>query len=72
MILIFLGLLLALVPLLYTTSLSHLMLVSIYAGLAHIAAFAWALFILTIIVRRQRIAEWRHAKLRKAQPLTRQ
>jgi len=62
MILIFFGLLLAVLPLLYTSSHSHLMVVSIYAGLAHILAFAWGLFFLTVFVRRHRIAEWRQAK----------
>lgn len=62
MILIFLGLLLALLPLLLTTAFPHLVVVSIYAGLAHVLAFAWAALILTIIARRQRIADWRAAR----------
>lgn len=62
MILIFLGLLLALLPLLLTTAFPHLVVVSIYAGLAHVLALAWAVLILTIIARRQRIADWRAAR----------
>lgn len=59
MILIFLGLLLAVLPLVLTTSFPHLLVVSIYAGLAHVLALAWAVLVLTIIARRQRIADWR-------------
>ena len=62
MILILLGLLLALLPLVLTTAFPHLLLVSIYAGLAHVLALAWAVLIITIILRRRRIAEWRHAR----------
>lgn len=62
MILIFLGLLLALLPLMLTTAFPHLVVVSIYAGLAHVLALAWAVLILTIIARRQRIADWRAAR----------
>jgi hypothetical protein len=62
MILILFGLLLALLPLALTTAFPHLMLVSIYAGLAHVLALAWAVLIITIILRRRRIAEWRHAR----------
>ena len=66
MILILLGLLLALLPLVLTTAFPHLLLVSIYAGLAHVLALAWAVLIITIILRRRRIAEWRQArKMRK-------
>ena len=62
MILILLGLLLALLPLVLTTAFPHLLLVSIYAGLAHVLALAWAILIITIILRRRRIAEWRQAR----------
>lgn len=62
MILILLGLLLALLPLVLTTAFPHLLLVSIYAGLAHVLALAWAVLIITIILRRRRIAEWRNAR----------
>ena len=64
MILIFFGLLLALLPLVLTTSFPHLVVVSVYAGLAHVLALAWAVLILTIIARRQRIADWRAARKR--------
>lgn len=62
MILIFLGLLLAVLPLVLTTAFPHLVVVSIYAGLAHVLALAWAVLILTIIARRQRIADWRASR----------
>jgi hypothetical protein len=61
MLLLLLGLLLAL-PLVLTTAFSHMVVVGIYAGLAHVVAFAWALLIITIIVRKHRIAEWRKAR----------
>jgi hypothetical protein len=62
MILIFLGLLLALLPLVLTTAFPHLLVVSIYAGLAHVLALAWAILVLTVIARRQRIADWRASR----------
>jgi short subunit fatty acids transporter len=66
MLLILLVLILALLPLMLTTALPQLMIVSIYAGLAHLLALAWAMMIVAIVVRRHRIAEWRTArKLRK-------
>jgi short subunit fatty acids transporter len=66
MILIFLVLLLALLPLVLTTSCPHLVVVSIYSGLAHLLAFGWAIMIIIILLRRRRIREWREArKLRK-------
>jgi Na+/H+ antiporter NhaD/arsenite permease-like protein len=64
MLLILLTLLLALLPLMLTTALPQLMIVSIYAGLAHLLALAWAMMVITAIVRRHRIAEWRAAKAR--------
>lgn len=67
MLLILLVLILALLPLMLTTALPQLMIVSIYAGLAHLLALAWAMMIVAIVVRRHRIAEWRASrKLRKA------
>ncbi len=66
MLLILLILILALLPLMLTTALPQLMIVSIYAGLAHLLALAWAMMIVAIVARRHRIAEWRAArKLRK-------
>lgn len=62
MILIFFGLLLALLPLVLTTAFPHLVVVSIYAGLAHVLALVWAILTLTIIARRQRIADWRASR----------
>ena len=67
MLLILLGLILALLPLMLTTAMPQLMIVSIYAGLAHLLALAWAMIIITAIVRRHRIAEWR-ASRRVARP----
>jgi len=66
MLLILLGLILAILPLVMTTAFPHLMVVSIYSSLVFLAALAWAILVLTIIARRQRIADWRVArKLRK-------
>ncbi len=62
MLLILLGLLLALLPLMLTTALPQLMIVSIYAGLAHLLALAWAMMVITAIVRRHRIAAWRESR----------
>lgn len=62
MLLIFLGLVLAILPLILTTAFPHLMIVSIYSSLAFLAALAWAVLIITIIARRQRIADWRMAR----------
>ena len=62
MLLILLGLLLATLPFILTTAFPHLVVVSIYAGLAHVLALAWAVLIITIIARRQRIAEWRQSR----------
>jgi len=62
MLLIFLGLLLAILPLVMTTAFPHLMVVSIYSSLVFLAALAWAVLVITIIARRQRIADWRHAR----------
>ncbi|CAG0952628.1 hypothetical protein MTYP_00277 [Methylophilaceae bacterium] len=62
MLLILLGLLLALLPLMLTTALPQLMIVSIYAGLAHLVALAWAMMIISVLVRRHRIAEWRESR----------
>jgi len=66
MLLILLGLILAILPLIMTTAFPHLMVVSIYSSLIFLAALAWAVLVITIIARRQRIADWRAArKLRK-------
>jgi len=66
MLLILLGLILAILPLVMTTAFPHLMVVSIYSSLVFLAALAWAVLVLTVIARRQRIADWRTArKLRK-------
>ena len=64
MLLIFLLLLLASLPLAFTSAFPHLMLVSIYAGLAHILALIWVTLLLIIVARRQRIVEWRQARAR--------
>ncbi len=66
MLLILLGLILALLPLILTTAFPHLMVISIYAGLVPWIAITWAVIGVTIILRRQRIAEWReNRKLKK-------
>ncbi len=66
MLLILLGLILALLPLILTTAFPHLMVISIYAGLVPWIAITWAVIVVTIILRRQRIAEWReNRKLKK-------
>ena len=65
MLLILLLLLLALLPLGFTTAFPHLMLVSIYAGLAHILALFWITLLLIIAARRQRVAEWRQMRARQ-------
>lgn len=62
MLLILLGLLLALLPLVFTSALPQLMLVSIYAGLAHVLALAWLVMLITVIARRHRITQWRLAR----------
>ena len=59
MLLILLGLILALLPIILTTAFPHLIVISIYAGILPWLAIAWAVIIITILLRRQRIAEWR-------------
>jgi hypothetical protein len=65
MLLILIGLILALLPLILTTAFPHLILISIYAGLVPWIAIAWAVIGVTMILRRQRIAEWRENRRRK-------
>jgi hypothetical protein len=66
MLLILLGLILALLPLILTTAFPHLIVISIYAGLVPWIAITWAVIGVTILLRRQRIAEWReNRKLKK-------
>lgn len=66
MLLILLGLILALLPLILTTAFPHLVVISIYAGLLPWLAFTWAVLVITIILRRHRISEWRaKRKLKK-------
>jgi hypothetical protein len=65
MLLILLGLILALLPLILTTAFPHLIVISIYAGLVPWIAIAWAVIGVTMILRRQRIAEWRENRKRK-------
>ena len=59
MLLILLGLILALLPIILTTAFPHLFVISIYAGILPWLAIAWAVIIIIILLRRQRIAEWR-------------
>lgn len=62
MLLILLGLVLALLPLILTTAFPHLIVISIYAGTLPWLALGWAVLVMTIIMRRQRIAEWREKR----------
>jgi cobalamin biosynthesis protein CobD/CbiB len=57
--LILLGLILALLPIILTSAFPHLVVVSIYAGVVPWLAFAWAILVITFLLRRKRIAEWR-------------
>lgn len=59
MLLILLGLILASLPVVFTTALPQIIVVSIYAGVAHLVVLAWAFILITMIARRHRIAEWR-------------
>jgi ABC-type bacteriocin/lantibiotic exporter with double-glycine peptidase domain len=59
MLLILLGVILALLPIILTTAFPHLIVISIYAGILPWLAIAWAVIIVIILLRRQRIAEWR-------------
>ncbi len=62
MLLILIALLLVLLPLLMTSALPQLLILSIYTGLAKLLLLACAMIFIAIIVRRHRIAEWRHAR----------
>jgi hypothetical protein len=62
MLLILLGMILALLPLILTTAYPHLVVISIYAGTLPWLAIGWAILVITIIMRRQRIAEWREKR----------
>ena len=59
MLLILLGVILALLPIILTTAFPHLIVISIYAGILPWLAIAWAVIIVIILLRRQRIAQWR-------------
>jgi len=65
MLLILLGLILALLPIILTSAFPHLIVISIYAGVLPWLAIAWAVLIITIILRRQRTAEWRSNRRNK-------
>lgn len=62
MLLILLGLILALLPVILTTAFPHLIVLSIYAGTLPWLALGWAILVMTVIMRRQRIAEWREKR----------
>jgi hypothetical protein len=62
MLLILLGLILALLPIILTSAYPHLMVLSIYAGVLPWLAIAWAALIISIIMRRERIAQWREKR----------
>ena len=55
---------LALLPVILTTAFPHLIVISIYAGTLPWLALGWAALVMTIIMRRQRIAEWRQKRKR--------
>lgn len=67
MLLVLLGLLLAILPLVMTTAFPHLVVVSVYSGLVLLGALAWAILVITIIARRQRIKDWRAARRMRRQ-----
>ncbi len=56
---ILLGLILALLPVILTTAFPHLIVISIYAGTLPWLALGLGIIVMTAIMRRQRIAEWR-------------
>jgi ABC-type bacteriocin/lantibiotic exporter with double-glycine peptidase domain len=62
MLLILLGLILALLPVILTTAFPHLIVISIYAGTLPWLVLGWAILVMTVIMRRQRIAEWREKR----------
>ena len=62
MLLVLLGLILALLPVILTTAFPHLIVISIYAGTLPWIALGWAILVMTVIMRRQRIAEWREKR----------
>ena len=62
MLLILLGLILALLPVILTTAFPHLIVISIYAGTLPWLELGWAILVITIIMRRQRITEWREKR----------
>lgn len=62
---ILLLLLLAMLPLAFTSAFPHLMLVSIYAGLAHVLALLWVTLFLILAARKQRAADWRQMRARR-------
>lgn len=64
MLIILLGLILALLPFILTTAFPHLIVISIYAGTLPWLAIGWAALVMTIIMRRQRISEWRERRKR--------
>lgn len=67
MLIILLGLILALLPLILTTAYPHLVVISIYAGTLPWFAIGWAAIVMTVVMRRQRIAEWRERRKRTKQ-----
>jgi hypothetical protein len=68
MLLILLGLILALLPIILTSAFPHLVVVSVYAGILPWLALGWAMLIITIMLRRKRIAEWRQNRKLKNWP----
>ena len=66
MFLILLGLALTSLPLILSTSFSKIVVLSLYAALGNLAFYGAAFLIVTAIVRRHRVAEWRKLRARQA------
>jgi cation transporter-like permease len=67
MLIILLGVILALLPFILTTAFPHLIVISIYAGTLPWLAISWVALVITMMMRRQRIAEWREKRKRNHQ-----
>lgn len=62
MFLILLGLALASLPLFFSSSFSKIVLLSFYAAIGNLVFYGVAFVLITTLVRRHRISEWRHQK----------
>ena len=65
MFLILLGLALTSLPLILSTSFSKIVVLSIYVAIGNLAFYGAAFVLITGLVRRHRIAEWRKHKIAK-------